>query len=37
MAKVKEIFEQIDIIAPFESQMDFDRAGFLVGDGEAEV
>jgi len=37
MAKVKEIFEQIDRIAPFDTQMDFDRAGFLVGDGEADV
>ncbi len=37
MAKVKEIFAVIDSIAPFDSQMDFDRAGFLVGNAEADV
>ncbi len=37
MATVNEIFAVIDSIAPFDTQMDFDRAGFLVGDGEAVV
>jgi len=37
MATVKQIFDVIDNIAPFESQLDFDRAGFLVGDSEMEV
>lgn len=37
MATVNEIFKVVDSIAPFDTQMDFDRAGFLVGDGEAQV
>lgn len=31
MAAVTEIFEAMDRWAPFETQMDFDNAGFLVG------
>ena len=34
MATVREIFEQLDQWAPFETQMEFDNAGFLVGHGE---
>ena len=37
MATVREIFAQLDQWAPFETQMDFDNAGFLVGRGEREV
>ena len=37
MATVNEIYAQIDRMAPFATQMDFDNAGFLVGRGETEV
>lgn len=37
MAAVTEIFQVMDQWAPFETQMDFDNAGFLVGRGEQEV
>lgn len=37
MATVRDIFAQMDQWAPFETQMDFDNAGFLVGRGEREV
>ena len=37
MAKAKEIYEFLDEWAPFSTQMDFDNAGFLVGDREADV
>ena len=37
MATVRDIFTQMDQWAPFETQMDFDNAGFLVGRGEREV
>lgn len=37
MATVREIFQELDQWAPFETQMDFDNAGFLVGRGEREV
>ena len=37
MAKVSDIFEFIDSFAPFESAMDFDNVGILVGDKNAEV
>lgn len=37
MATVKDIFAQMDQWAPFETQMDFDNAGFLVGRGDREV
>ena len=37
MAAVTEIFEAMDRWAPFETQMDFDNAGFLVGRGGREV
>jgi len=37
MAEVKEIYEFLNQIAPFETQMDFDNAGFLVGRGAAQV
>lgn len=37
MASVKDIYRLIDEFAPFETQMDFDNAGFLVGRGEAQV
>lgn len=37
MAAVKEIYQLIDNFAPFETQMDFDNAGFLVGRGDSTV
>ena len=37
MATVREIFSFIDQWAPFETQMSFDNAGFLVGRGERTV
>ena len=37
MAAVKEIYQLIDNFAPFETQMDFDNAGFLVGWGDSAV
>ena len=37
MAAVKEIYQLIDNFAPFETQMDFDNAGFLVGRGDRAV
>lgn len=37
MTKVSDIFGFIDSFAPFESAMDFDNVGILVGDKSAEV
>ena len=37
MASVKEIYRLIDEFAPFETQLGFDNAGFLVGRGERTV
>jgi len=37
MTRVIDIYHAIDEIAPFESAMDFDNVGILVGDREAEV
>ena len=37
MAAVKDIYRALDTFAPFETQAEFDNAGFLVGHGEAEV
>ena len=37
MAAVKDIFQFVDSIAPFETQEGFDNAGFLVGRGGREV
>ena len=37
MATVREIFQELDRWAPFETQMDFDNAGFRVGRGERTV
>ena len=37
MATVKEIYQYIDSVAPFETQMDFDNAGLLVGRENATV
>ena len=34
--KLKEIYEYINSFAPFSTQADFDNAGFLVGDKDAE-
>ena len=36
MPKNREIYDIIQQIAPFQNQMEFDNAGFLVGDREAE-
>lgn len=37
MATVKDIFRSLNEKAPFDSQLSFDNAGFLVGRGEKEV
>lgn len=37
MATVKEIYDFLDSKAPFDSQLGFDNAGFLVGRGEQKV
>lgn len=37
MAQVKEIYNYIDSVAPFGTQLDFDNAGLLVGRGGAAV
>ena len=37
MATVKDIYQFIDHIAPFETQMSFDNSGFLVGRGDTQV
>ena len=37
MADVMEVYRALDSWAPFETQMDFDNAGFLVGRGERPV
>lgn len=37
MAKLFEIFDVINEVAPFESAMEFDNVGILVGDKDAEI
>lgn len=37
MIKAKDIYDYIDSIAPFDTQMEGDNAGFLVGDKDKEV
>ncbi len=37
MATVKEIYTALDNFAPFETQAEFDNAGFLAGRGDREV
>ncbi len=37
MAKVKDFYDYLNSIAPFETQEDWDNSGMLVGDMEAEV
>ncbi|MBQ9979801.1 MAG: Nif3-like dinuclear metal center hexameric protein [Oscillospiraceae bacterium] len=37
MATVREIYDRIDTLWPFATQMGFDNAGFLVGRGDREV
>lgn len=37
MATVRDIYHQIDAVAPFADAMDFDNTGILVGDAGAEV
>ncbi|MBE6973529.1 MAG: Nif3-like dinuclear metal center hexameric protein [Ruminococcaceae bacterium] len=37
MAQVKDIYQYIDSIAPFATQLDFDNAGLLVGRADAAV
>lgn len=37
MATVRDVYQFVDGIAPFSTQMDFDNAGFLVGRGGREV
>ena len=37
MAKVKDFYDFLNSIAPFESQEDWDNSGMLVGDMDAEV
>lgn len=36
MADVMEVYRALDSWAPFETQMDFDNAGFLVGRGSGQ-
>ena len=35
--KIKEVYDFLDSFAPFKNQLDFDNAGFLIGDVNAEV
>lgn len=37
MAAVKDVFQALDRLAPFATQLEFDNAGFLVGRSEGEV
>lgn len=37
MARVCDIYDVINAVAPFESQLSFDNSGLLVGDGSTEV
>lgn len=37
MVQVRDIYAYMDTLAPFATQMDFDNAGLLVGDRDAEV
>ncbi|RKJ40941.1 Nif3-like dinuclear metal center hexameric protein [Acutalibacter sp. 1XD8-33] len=37
MARICDIYDIINAVAPFESQMAFDNSGLLVGDGATEV
>ena len=37
MPTVSEIYDLIDQLAPFETQLSFDNAGFLVGHGEQSI
>ena len=37
MAAVKDVFQALDRLAPFGTQLDFDNAGFLAGRSEQEV
>ena len=37
MAKVKDIYEKINEFAPFDTQFDWDNAGLIIGDLDAEV
>lgn len=37
MVSVKDVFEFLDGLAAFDTQMDFDNAGFLVGRGDRQV
>ena len=37
MATVKQIYQAMDQLAPFATQMSFDNSGFLVGHADAEV
>lgn len=37
MVKVKDIYQYIDSVAPFATQMDFDNAGLLVGSEDMDV
>ena len=37
MIKVLDVYNFIDKIAPFESQMDFDNSGLLIGDFDKKI
>ena len=37
MARVKDFYDYLNSIAPFETQEDWDNSGMLVGDMNAEV
>lgn len=37
MVKIKDIYREIDALAPFDSALEFDNSGFLIGDCNREV
>ena len=37
MARIRDIYDIIDAVAPFSTALDFDNAGLLVGDGNTIV
>lgn len=37
MARIRDIYDIIDAVAPFSTALDFDNAGLLVGDGNTVV
>ncbi len=37
MARIRDIYDIIDAVAPFSTALDFDNSGLLVGDGNTQV